>query len=137
MLGGGCRPALPGRFRLSSQRGIDYDVARPFEVMAIDLSSLESIASFSRALAQKHPRVDVLMNNAGVMVFKSARHTPTCFTLAARVVRTHVGARPPKKRWRAKVSATPNWYKARAGLRTKALSGAARVARFRPPKANS
>jgi sec-independent protein translocase protein TatB len=44
---------------------------------------------------------------------------------------------PPKKRWRAKVSATPNWYKARAGVRTKALSGAARVARFRPPKANS
>lgn len=44
---------------------------------------------------------------------------------------------PPKKRWRAKVSATPNWYKARAGVRTKALSGAARVARFRPPKANT
>jgi sec-independent protein translocase protein TatB len=43
---------------------------------------------------------------------------------------------PPKKRWRAKVSATPNWYKARAGVRTKALSGAARVARFRPPKVN-
>ena len=42
-----------------------------------------------------------------------------------------------KKRWRAKVSATPNWYKARAGVRTKALSGAARVARFRPPKVNS
>lgn len=43
---------------------------------------------------------------------------------------------PPKKRWRTKVSATPNWYKARAGVRTKALSGAARVARFRPPKVN-
>jgi sec-independent protein translocase protein TatB len=43
---------------------------------------------------------------------------------------------PPKKRWRAKVSATPNWYKARAGVRTKALSGAARVARFRPSKVN-
>jgi hypothetical protein len=28
----------------------------------------------------------------------------------------------------------PNWYKARNGVRTKALSGAARVARFRPPK---
>ena len=40
----------------------------------------------------------------------------------------------PKKRWRAKISATPNWYKARSGTRTKALSGAARVARFRPPK---
>lgn len=40
----------------------------------------------------------------------------------------------PKKRWRAKIRATPNWYKARSGTRTKALSGAARVARFRPPK---
>jgi sec-independent protein translocase protein TatB len=28
----------------------------------------------------------------------------------------------------------PNWYKARAGVRTKALSGAARVARYRPQK---
>jgi sec-independent protein translocase protein TatB len=43
---------------------------------------------------------------------------------------------PPKKRWRSKISATPNWYKARSGTRTKALSGAARVARFRPPKVN-
>jgi sec-independent protein translocase protein TatB len=43
--------------------------------------------------------------------------------------------RPVKKRWRAKIGATPNWYKARTGARTRALSGAARVARFRPPKA--
>ena len=42
--------------------------------------------------------------------------------------------RHPKKQWRLKKGATPNWYKARAGVRTKALSGAARVARFRPPK---
>ena len=38
----------------------------------------------------------------------------------------------PKKNWRLKAGATPQWYKARAGVRTKALSGAARVARFRP-----
>ncbi len=42
--------------------------------------------------------------------------------------------RHPKKQWRLKKGATPSWYKARAGVRTKALSGAARVARFRPPK---
>lgn len=42
--------------------------------------------------------------------------------------------RPVKKRWRAKIGATPQWYKARSGVRTRALSGAARVARFRPPK---
>jgi sec-independent protein translocase protein TatB len=40
----------------------------------------------------------------------------------------------PKKNWRLKQGATPSWYKARTGTRTKALSGAARVARFRPPK---
>ncbi len=40
--------------------------------------------------------------------------------------------RHPKKKWRVKQGATPSWYKARTGTRTKALSGAARVARFRP-----
>lgn len=44
--------------------------------------------------------------------------------------------RHPKKNWRLKQGATPHWYKARAGVRTKALSGAARVARFRPQKMN-
>jgi sec-independent protein translocase protein TatB len=38
----------------------------------------------------------------------------------------------PQKNWRIKQSATPNWYKARNGVRSKALSGAARVARYRP-----
>jgi sec-independent protein translocase protein TatB len=41
--------------------------------------------------------------------------------------------RHPKKNWRLKRGATPQWYKQRSGTRTKALSGAARVARFRPP----
>lgn len=38
----------------------------------------------------------------------------------------------PKKKWRVKQGAVPNWYKARTGVRTKAMSGAARVAKFRP-----
>jgi len=42
----------------------------------------------------------------------------------------------PKKNWRLKQGATPQWYKVRAGVRTKALSGAARVARYRPHKIN-
>lgn len=42
--------------------------------------------------------------------------------------------RHPRKHWRLKISATPGWYKAHARVRTKALSGAARVARFRPPR---
>ena len=42
----------------------------------------------------------------------------------------------PKKNWRLKQGAMPQWYKARAGLRTRALSGAARVAKYRPQKFN-
>ena len=41
--------------------------------------------------------------------------------------------RHPKKNWRLKRGATPQWYKQRNGVRNKAQSGAARVARFRPP----
>jgi len=44
--------------------------------------------------------------------------------------------RHPKKKWRIKQGATPGWYKARNGIRTRALSGAARVARYRPHKFN-
>jgi sec-independent protein translocase protein TatB len=40
----------------------------------------------------------------------------------------------PGKKWRLKQGATPQWYKARQGVRTRALSGAARVARYRPQK---
>jgi sec-independent protein translocase protein TatB len=40
----------------------------------------------------------------------------------------------PKKKWRLKKGATPQWYKARSGTRTRTQSGAARVARFRPTK---
>jgi sec-independent protein translocase protein TatB len=40
----------------------------------------------------------------------------------------------PRKNWRLKQGAMPGWYKARNGVRTRALSGAARVARYRPKK---
>lgn len=42
--------------------------------------------------------------------------------------------RHPGKKWRLKRGAVPQWYKARTGVRSKAQSGAARVARFRPKK---
>lgn len=41
----------------------------------------------------------------------------------------------PGKNWRLKRGSVPAWYKARQGVRTKALSGAARVARHRLPGA--
>ncbi len=39
----------------------------------------------------------------------------------------------PNKHWRLKRAAMPRWYKQRAGVRGHVQSGAARVARFRPP----
>lgn len=39
----------------------------------------------------------------------------------------------PRKKWRLKKGATPQWYKRQAGVRTHVQSAAARVARFRPP----
>jgi sec-independent protein translocase protein TatB len=55
----------------------------------------------------------------------------------------HGGAAPvpqysrPKKNWRLKRGAMPQWYKQKNGIRAKAQSGAARVARFRPPRASA
>ena len=43
----------------------------------------------------------------------------------------------PGKNWRLKQGATPQWFKSRSGVRTKALSGAARVARYRPKSSAS
>jgi sec-independent protein translocase protein TatB len=40
----------------------------------------------------------------------------------------------PGKKWRLKRTAVPQWYKQRHGVKAKAQSGAARVARFRPPR---
>lgn len=42
--------------------------------------------------------------------------------------------RHPGKKWRLKRGAIPHWYKQQAGIRTKAQSGAARVARHRPKR---
>jgi sec-independent protein translocase protein TatB len=40
--------------------------------------------------------------------------------------------RHPRKNWRVKRGATPQWFKARAGVRRQILSASARVARYRP-----
>lgn len=44
------------------------------------------------------------------------------------------GAKAPRKSWRARRAAVPQWYRQRQGVRSHAQSGAARVARFRPPR---
>jgi len=43
----------------------------------------------------------------------------------------------PKKNWRLKRGAMPQWYKQKNGIRARAQSGAARVARFRPPRTSA
>ena len=43
--------------------------------------------------------------------------------------------RHPGKKWRLKRAAVPQWYRQRHGVRGHVQSGAARVARFRPPAA--
>jgi sec-independent protein translocase protein TatB len=45
--------------------------------------------------------------------------------------------RHPKKNWRLKRGAMPQWYKQKNGVRARAQSGAARVARFRPPRTSA
>jgi sec-independent protein translocase protein TatB len=45
--------------------------------------------------------------------------------------------RHPKKNFRLKQKAVPQWFKARSGSRTRVLSGAARVARYRPKSQRS
>ena len=40
--------------------------------------------------------------------------------------------RHPRKKWRLKRGATPQWYKRQQSVKTHVQSGAARVARFRP-----
>ena len=66
--------------------------------------------------------------------------TPALTTDAVDTTHVHPLAAPapeyrhPKKNWRLKRGATPQWYKQRHGVRGKAQSGAARVARFRPPR---
>ena len=59
----------------------------------------------------------------------------TSATSAAEALATPVPEyRRPNKNWRVKRSAMLQWYKQRHGVRGKAQSGAARVARFRPPR---
>lgn len=55
--------------------------------------------------------------------------------LSAPLAEPPVDYKPPKKNWRVKRAAVPQWYKQRNGVRAHAQSGAARVARFRPPRA--
>ncbi|BDY06964.1 oxidoreductase [Ferrimonas sp. YFM] len=47
------------------------------EVLPLDLTCAETIDRFSQAFAARHPRLDLLLNNAGVVNLESLRHTHT------------------------------------------------------------
>lgn len=61
--------------------------------------------------------------------FDQARHADALNSLGSPVYPVY---KHPRKNWRIKQKAMPQWFKARAGIRTQTQSGAARVARFRP-----
>jgi sec-independent protein translocase protein TatB len=58
-----------------------------------------------------------------------SQHTDALGTIGSPL---HPVYKHPRKNWRIKQKAMPQWFKARAGIRTHTQSGAARVARFRP-----
>ncbi len=64
---------------------------------------------------------------AGLEASESSWNTP-----AASLEPDYPAYKHPKKNFRLKQKAVPQWFKARTGTRTRAQSGAARVARFRP-----
>ncbi|MDR0479793.1 MAG: Sec-independent protein translocase subunit TatB [Burkholderiaceae bacterium] len=57
--------------------------------------------------------------NDGVIAFGTTKPVPPPY-------------RSPRKNWRVKRGATPQWYKARGNVRRHILSASARVARYRP-----
>lgn len=66
----GATVVMPAR-NATKARAVRDDIARStgndrVEVMEMDLSSLASVRAFAKALAEKHPKVDVLVLNAGV-----------------------------------------------------------------------
>jgi NAD(P)-dependent dehydrogenase (short-subunit alcohol dehydrogenase family) len=60
-----CRNQDAAADALSRIRG--EHASASLEVAALDLASLASIRAFAASVAEKHPRLDLLINNAGVM----------------------------------------------------------------------
>jgi NAD(P)-dependent dehydrogenase (short-subunit alcohol dehydrogenase family) len=60
-----CRDPEKAQEAVGAIRAVHRDAA--VEAMALDLASLESVRRFAGELAARHPRLDVLCNNAGVM----------------------------------------------------------------------
>jgi NAD(P)-dependent dehydrogenase (short-subunit alcohol dehydrogenase family) len=57
----------PGKARDAEARVRSLHPGCSLEVRSLDLSSLQSVRAFAADLAKDHPRIDVLVNNAGIM----------------------------------------------------------------------
>src|ERR1700712_3280722 len=109
---------------------------------SIELEDLKKMKTeFEDAARNVHQSVSTEFNQAAGDLQKSFEYDGTDHSSMSSNSGDHVGWEPPppvykhpKKNWRLKRGTTPQWYKQRAGVRVKAQSGAARVARFRPPR---
>jgi sec-independent protein translocase protein TatB len=95
------------------------DAARDVE-SSVSQQMNEASSSFEKDWASIGTSLDGSASSAGTSTYEPLAAPPPEY-------------RHPRKKWRLKRGATPQWYKQRQGIRTNAQSGAARVARFRPP----
>lgn len=95
------------------------DAARDVE-SSVSQQMNEASSSFEKDWASIGTSLDTPSSDGGTSTYEPLAPPPPEY-------------RHPRKKWRLKRGATPQWYKQRQGIRTKAQSGAARVARFRPP----
>src|SRR4051794_6685291 len=112
---------------------------------SIELEELQKMKSqFESAARDVHDTVNKELNDAR-SALESSVNSDYVSANGAALMRPHEtdwtgnsvpAYKPPKKNWRLKKAAVPTWYKQRAGVRTHAQSGAARVARFRPRRSD-
>ena len=101
-------------------------VRREFETAARDVGQ-----SVSRGLDEATGQVNAALGSGGDGHDEPAPTYEPYNWDSSPAAPSHV---PVRKNWRIKRSATPQWYKQREGVRRHVQSGAARVARFRPPR---
>ncbi|MBL8316842.1 MAG: Sec-independent protein translocase subunit TatB [Burkholderiaceae bacterium] len=100
-----------------------------FETAASDIQS-----SVSREINEAKSGFESSWSEATAGLESSAMGSSEASTAGELLAPPPLAYKRPNKRWRLKRTAMPQWYKQRQGIRTRALSGAARVARFRPPR---
>ena len=100
---------------------------------SIELEELNKMKSqFEGAAREVHDTVQRTMRDPGS--FGEPGMAEVSDAAAMRALEPQPAYKPPRKNWRLKRGAMPQWYKQKNGIRGRAQSGAARVARFRPQR---